>query len=86
MSSTATLTITQEREDKEKPNTDDLEAEFDLGFISHMDAASAINYDVVQTVLFSPGWMLRLNHLHQYLCAAQPQYASGGKNSNVGNG
>ncbi|KAL8594729.1 hypothetical protein ACOMHN_051675 [Nucella lapillus] len=51
-------------------------SDFDLGFISHAQFDMGQNFDVVRYMLFSGPWSVRLNHLHQYLCTALPQYAN----------
>ena len=48
---------------------------FHLGFMSHQFQDMTANYSVVRSVLFSPAWALRLNHLHQYLCTNLNAYA-----------
>ena len=49
---------------------------FSTGFISHQFLDVTANFAVVRSVLFSPGWSLRLNHLHQYLCSNLRMYAT----------
>ena len=44
--------------------------------MSHQFLDMTANFAVVRSVLFSPGWSLRLNHLHQYLCSNLRVYAT----------
>ena len=46
------------------------------GFVSHQFQDMTANYAVVRSVLFSPAWALRLNHLHQYLRTNLNAYAT----------
>ena len=69
LTSTQTLTATR-AEAETGPDGEvggDLGPDFDLGFISHARFDTSLNHDVVRSVIFSPGWDLRLNYLHNFL-------------------
>lgn len=75
---TATIAISSAAPEgqHESENEGEGNSEFDLGFVSHAQFDMGQNYDVVRHMVFSGFWSIRLNHLHQYLCANLPLYAS----------
>ncbi|KAK7503699.1 hypothetical protein BaRGS_00005238, partial [Batillaria attramentaria] len=75
---TATISVSSSNPDaaRESENEGEAGSDFDLGFVSHAQFDMGQNYDVVRHMIFSGHWSIRLNHLHQYLCASLPLYAS----------
>lgn len=75
--STSTLTETKLKKELKDKNADsgDLGPEFALSFISHAKCGTAINHDVIRSMLFSGTWNIRLGRLHSYLAKHLQGYA-----------
>ncbi|XP_012946048.1 cilia- and flagella-associated protein 54 [Aplysia californica] len=78
--STATTSVSTQLTDR--PGQEDGEgedgglSEMDLGFISHAQFDTGLNYDVVRYMLHSGLWCMRLTQMHGYLCNNLKVYAA----------